>query len=199
MTTKEDFLRCVRLHHMKVLHDDGIYRHLRFASIGAHSWNQWFEIITWPGKLTLSGDMGTWVFARVEDMFQFFRGDELTINPDYWTEKLEAVDRVSRGVRVFNGETFRNALVESLDGYDLTAEERELIKSDLKSIEFSNHEHSVRSDIEDFRSGNAGEFRFTDTWEISGEEWVGRYLWCLYAIVWGIQQYDEAKREAPVA
>ena len=32
-----------------------------------------------------------------------------------------------------------------------------------------------------------------DTWEISGDAFVYHYLWCLYAIVWAIQQYGSVK------
>jgi hypothetical protein len=71
--TEEVFLKDVEKHEMKVLLDNGLYRHLRFAATGQYSWNQWFEIITWPGKLAYSGDMGTYVFERIEDMFEFFR------------------------------------------------------------------------------------------------------------------------------
>lgn len=76
-------------HQMTVLHDDGLYRHLLFKEPGSSFY--WFEVITYPGALTLGGDMGTWTFRRTEDMFEFFRdGRGLTrINPGYWGEKLQ--------------------------------------------------------------------------------------------------------------
>lgn len=77
-------------HQMTVLRDDGLYRHLRFGNergVGEY----WFELVTWPGALTISGDMGGYTFRRVEDMFTFFRGSRhySGINPGYWSEKLD--------------------------------------------------------------------------------------------------------------
>ena len=39
----------------------------------------------------------------------------------------------------------------------------------------------------------AGNLEFYDFWETDLEEYTFRYLWCLYAIVWGITQYDKQK------
>jgi hypothetical protein len=33
-------------------------------------------------------------------------------------------------------------------------------------------------------------------WEIDGEHYCYRYIYCLYAIVWAIRQYDTAKTES---
>src|ERR1035438_10338294 len=67
----ESFLADVAEHAMAVMQDNGVYRHLRFRKPGSS--NMWFDLITWPGSLVISGDMGTWAFSRVEDMFAFFR------------------------------------------------------------------------------------------------------------------------------
>jgi hypothetical protein len=78
--TAEQFLKDVATHSMKVERDDGVYRHLKFRGPESNSWNLWFDIITWPQCLVINGDMGSWTFARVNDMFTFFRhgqGDEL--------------------------------------------------------------------------------------------------------------------------
>ena len=66
--TEEQFLRDVAQHEMTVLHSDGLYRHVHFQQ-RSHSWNQWFDLVTWPGNLTIRGDMGTWTFSRVEDKY----------------------------------------------------------------------------------------------------------------------------------
>jgi hypothetical protein len=80
-------------HQMTVLHDDGLYRHLRFARsqvlgpVHVHTGMYYFDLITWPGFLTIVGDFGpSFVFSRERDMFGFFRGPD--INPGYWAEKL---------------------------------------------------------------------------------------------------------------
>ena len=80
-------------HKMTILNEDGVYRHLRFKTPG--TFNLYFDIITFPGNLMITGDMGTWSFSRIEDMFKFFRSKERHICPDYWAEKLTSVDRNS--------------------------------------------------------------------------------------------------------
>ena len=96
----EHFLRDVASHQMEVLRDDGTHRHLRFQAPG--STDMHFDLITWPGYLCFTGDMGTYVFRRLKDMFNFFRPaddacssrDPLeNIDHQNWAEKLEATDK----------------------------------------------------------------------------------------------------------
>ncbi len=84
--SKERFERETIDHELTILHDDGLYRHVRCARPGSGIHR--FELITWPGHLTISGDVDTALtFRRADDMFQFFRGAG-DINPGYWAEKI---------------------------------------------------------------------------------------------------------------
>ena len=40
---------------MSIERDDGLYRHLRFKSSGTNTY--YFDLVTWPGYLTVTGDM----------------------------------------------------------------------------------------------------------------------------------------------
>jgi hypothetical protein len=101
----------VRPHEMTVLHDDGLYRHLRFMSPDRSSY--WFELITWPGCLTVRGDFGdAFTFARITDMFEFFRGRQ--INPVYWSEK---VDGGRARTTVYSPDRFKQAVWEHVRAY----------------------------------------------------------------------------------
>ena len=84
----ERFAKDVADHQMTVLMDIGVYRHLMFKKPDRSE--HWFEIVTTPGMLVIRGDMETWVFSRIPDMFNFFRGKDGEINADYWQEKLLA-------------------------------------------------------------------------------------------------------------
>lgn len=84
----EAFLKDVESHRMTVLSDSGVNRSLKFENPNCS--NLHFFITTWPGHLCISGDMGTFVFARIHDMFLFFDGKEPQANMDYWSEKLIA-------------------------------------------------------------------------------------------------------------
>lgn len=68
----EQFKRDVQEHALTILRDDGLYRHLRFKRPGTMTC--YFDLVTWPGHLAYVGDMGDYVFTRVEDMLTFFRG-----------------------------------------------------------------------------------------------------------------------------
>lgn len=89
----------------EILSDNGANRHLRFRN--PNSGLYWFELITWPGVLCIHGDGGTYVFSRLNDMFDFFREtpEQLSINPGYWAEKVKAMDTIGK-VFKFCEETF---------------------------------------------------------------------------------------------
>lgn len=84
----ERFKRETAGHQMAVLHDSGLYRHLRFRNPehGIHG----FDLITWPGCLTIRGDIGAYVFSRLPDMFEAFRNPSGDINPHDWAEQLDS-------------------------------------------------------------------------------------------------------------
>lgn len=97
--TQDRFLKDAGSHVMTVIRDDGVHRHLRFRKAPPAGSEYWFDLITWPGSLCIDGDMGTYVFRRLPDMFEFFctdreynekRGRKLGINAGYWGEKLQA-------------------------------------------------------------------------------------------------------------
>ena len=228
--TEETFLKDVAKHEMKVLLDNGLYRHLRFSATGKHLWNQWYDIITWPGRLAYTGDMGTYVFARLEDMFEFFRtrpseSRNLYINTGYWGEKLEAVDRRGKACDFmeFSPELLKgyveDAIKDWVEGFPVEfesdeaeeseakkkfeAELREAIEGDIYSY-LDDGEHEARRALNDFSftpevgrfAPNPRPYEFSDTWEWDCQEYTGRFVWCCYALAWGIQQYDALKAEA---
>jgi hypothetical protein len=92
--SKDDFLDRVKGHELTVLMDNGLHRHVRLSPPDTRTC--YFDLITYPGALLYTGDMGTFLFDRfdrAEDMFKFFRtppGEELRINPNYWEEKIIA-------------------------------------------------------------------------------------------------------------
>lgn len=110
------FARDTAKHQLTVLHEDGLYRHLRAQQPGTG--HCWFDLITWPGTLTIKGDMGTYVFSRAQDMLDFFRRSAWAGQPNlqYWEEKLDAGD-TRTGVRAHSEQLLRQHIAE-----DVTAE-----------------------------------------------------------------------------
>lgn len=189
--SRDEFLKDVATHSMTVLLDQGVYRHLKFKGPAPNSWNQWFELITTPSLLTVHGDMGTWCFSRVEDMFKFFRRSDGGINPSYWAEKLQVgMEEAEK----FDGDGFKHRLIESLEDYSLNDESRAAVIEQLDEIDFNDNEHYIRDRVNDIEEGS---FRFQDTWEISGKAYTFRFIWCLHSIVWGIEQYDALSATDP--
>lgn len=190
--THEQFQKDIKDHGIKVLLDQGLYRHLNFRSKVEDSWNMWFEIVTWPNALEIRGDMGTWSFSRVEDMFTFFRQDKDrpgSINPSYWSEKINAESRYGGPSKKFSMEVFKANVIQSLDGYDLKKRKKAAIIRALNQEVFSGDDVEVllRMALDKF---STEDFTFQDVWEITGEDYTYHFLWCCYAIVWGIEQYD---------
>lgn len=215
-------------HAMAIAHDDGLYRHLRFAPPDGGFY--WFDLVTWPGRLAVTGGYGdTFVFARDTDMFTFFRGKgHSNINPGYWAEKVQdGRDRCSD----YSIDKFQAAVAEEI-------KEHEGDYPGLgKAIEYAlsndyNHEceEGAREFLRDFtyttaegaketasaravweRTGNTADwkifqesemrntFHFVDAWEWDLTDWSWQYLWACHAIVFGIAQYDKAKAETAVA
>lgn len=198
-------------HKMEVLMDNGVYRHLSFRQ-PKNSWHHRFDLVTYPGYLVISGDMGCWVFSRVNDMFQFFRSSDGRINPGYWSEKIQNGSSGGRDdAKEYDGDYYKAALIEHLDGYDLEEHQKKQILDELDGLEFGD-QFSIYSHIQDFEvffdepetelpiselakrpyspPRKRESFTFQDVWEISSKVYSYHFLWCCHAIAWGIQQYD---------
>ena len=190
----ERFAKEVSEHEMKVLHDDGLYRHLLFKRPDSSFY--WFEIITWPGNLLFGGDMGTFAFKRVEDMFTFF--NDRDINPDYWQEKVHAED-VNGGIREYSQEKFKKQVEwyvsEHVRDDGLTDDEAKKLR---EKIDFYMElaDTSTNYGAHDFLYNfHEDDFEFTDSWEWNFKEYTYRFIWCCFAICWAIDKYNESKKE----
>lgn len=198
------FLHDVDGHKLTIHQDQGVFRHIRFAKPGTYCMS--FMLTTWPGHLAISGDMGTFVFNRVEDMFTFFRtkpggwgsDEQVYINPGYWSEKCEAQDTRSEGIREFDRDTFRDRVKECWEEYYEGREECDEALECWDELEYSvlgsENLFEAHAALNDFK--HVG-FRFHDSWEWGLTSATPRYLWCCYAIAWGIQQYDAALDPKP--
>lgn len=194
--TETSFLKDVAEHRMTVLRDDGIHRHLQFRKPGTYCMG--FDLITWPGYLAYTGDMGCYVFTRIEDMFEFFRtdrmqpknGQTLYINRSYWAEKCVAQDR--DGVKKYCPDKFRETVARILDDDKASTDVREAVEEDVLSVA-DDGEYAAHLAARDFDHEG---YQFSDFWEHDLREYTYRYLWCCYALAWGIQQYDNSKHPA---
>ncbi len=225
--TEEEFLKDVQHHQMTIPLNEGVYRHVRFRST-KHGWNQWFDLTTWPGMLTISGDMGTWSFSRLPDMFDFFRGSK--INPSYWAEKLQHGNFSGRqGGKVWDEDVFKERLLDMLKNcYEFKGKKlKEITKAVTEEVFRQEYQHAMVMAAYEFtyefeadrkarekreetmltldRWGSqrqAKKFQFDGVDLPDGMVYSFHLIWCMYAIVWGIQQYDNGMRrpaEIPIA
>ncbi|GAB3656643.1 hypothetical protein [Glycomyces tarimensis] len=192
----ERFARETSDHELTIALDDGMYRHLRFRKPGTGLY--WFDLVTWPGILVINGDCGTYVFSRIDDMFEFFRRADGSINPQYWAEKLSDA---GRSAKAYSEQVFRARLEEALADYEC---EYPVQTEDVDKARTVIAEHEELADLgyEDNARDLLNELeRHTVvvgdlTWEWDLSDWDWQYLWCCHAIVWGIAQYDAAKAGA---
>jgi hypothetical protein len=153
----ERFAKETAAHEMTVLHDDGLYRHLRFKD--PNYFGYWFDLITVPGVLIFRGDGASYVFARITDMFEFFRAGArddglIHINPHYWAEKLTSdsdsvmkydQDLFERQVKEYVAE----AIKEGTAPRGISRAVRDLLENgDIT------HEDGARRELEEFRYGD---------------------------------------------
>jgi hypothetical protein len=186
---------------MTVLHDDGLYRHLRFRRPDTGLY--WFELVTWPGSLCFHGDVGTWVFSRTTDMATFFGRPGQDINPGYWAEKVQAGE-----TRRYDEDQARayvqDAFADHLEAHGLAwplAEVRDLwaeIDRDVLSEIYD--EHTFRSAVSSFyHQDGKRRFSFDQTdWDLRG--FSAQFLWACFAVQWGVNQYraHKAAEETPM-
>lgn len=208
--TYERFAKDTATHAMEVVLDQGMYRHLKFRRPGTYCYG--FDVVTWPGHLAISGDMGASVFTRLPDMFEFFRTkpdrtarEPLYINRSYWAEKCVANDGPQK---VFSADGLRQVVKERFDDYvadrhdaddqppawaaDLWNELQDgILNLDRESTDFAlaaMHDFEPQDDrYESFR------FHDVSDYANSVQDYSFHMVWRMYAIAHAVKAYDEQK------
>ena len=189
----ERFKKTVIEHEMIVVRNDGLHRHLTFKR--PHTYNHHFHITTWPGYLAISGDVGCYVFARLPDMFRFFRGDG--INPGYWGEKLQSIER-NGGYREFSEDRFHEAIKSDFEQWSFDDDDQKakawaaLQESDLaEDSSPETIEQAVRIAM-DYKCPVTGS-GFAEFWDHDLRDYTFRFLWCCHAIRWAVGEVDRRR------
>ncbi len=194
--TKESFLKDVENHEMKILKDDGLYRHIRYKR--PETMNMFFDIITFPHGLLYRGDMGEFYFERVEDMLCFFRNNksELEINIGYWGEKCQSED-VRGGMNEFDSSIWEETIKEYWEECfeeETDSEEAKEVWEELETIfHGDDSECEYVSRVNNFSVSHIDtKFNLWELWESlgSGKRATYHFVWCCYAIAWAVIQYD---------
>jgi hypothetical protein len=141
-----------------------------------------FDILTWSGHLCYTGDMGTYVFARIEDMFDFFRGRR--INPQYWGEKVIASG--TEGVMRYDARTAATAIKDWVREYPSVLK-RAVYSDVLPAVEEG--EDYLRRLCYDYEYD--GHLVFQDFYEANLHAYTYHFIFACRAIVWGISKFEE--------
>jgi len=186
---------------MTVINDDeeNVQRHLMFSHNGSSCYR--YDIHTWPGYLMVTGDMGTYVFRRIHDMFEFFDtgSPNYKINTGYWAEKLEAIDShcgSDASIKEYLSDNFRTMIKEEFDqwveGWEIEKEEADDVWEDIgyEILEHAEDEHQAYNAAYNYHHNN---LNFYDINFSGCREYNFHFRWILYAIVDGIKQYKDSK------
>lgn len=200
--TKEQFLKDVANHQITINLDQGVYRDITVAK--PNSVDMHFNITTRPGYLMFTGDMGSFTFSRLQDMFKFFRKEE--INPGYWEEKLAACD--SRcSAKEFSPELVKEILMDHLNehlaeidtgNYDSDMYQSNEAIAAIRSLigTAEDNEQHFYNELGSWDDSVNGGVDMDCWWEWDFKDFTYHYIWCCYAIVHAIKLYDEVKGEA---
>ena len=195
----ERFLKDTKNHGMEILKDDGVYRHIKYS--GEHG-AYWYTLTTWPGHLCISGDMGTCVFARVEDMFEFFIMNDSdwnkpnVINPGYWEEKVLSISKFGDGIKEFCKEAFEQFVYQKVREHfkddDMQMQDcMEEVEADVLCDMHDNHPQVL---FEKLQSFSYKDFCYdVHSWP-NFYRYTHYYIWLCYAIVQGITIYNAASK-----
>jgi len=163
---------------------------LRYANVD--SFHYAFDIVTYPGTLVVTGDMGSYTFQRLIDMFHFFNQEH--INTQYWGEKLVA----------HSNNDFKRYSPSDLEEYvkdhfecrkeEYSEEERIALWAEIESVLGAENEYEAHDALSNFEDDNTG-YTFEDSWEADLWHYSYRFIWICYAIQYGVSTYYKEKEK----
>lgn len=187
-------------HQLTILHDDGMYRHLRMSAPGTRMWS--WDIVTWPGHLATGGDVADGLtFSREEDMIGFFkpgRGDRAyysdgapSIDFRYWAEKLQGDQRQT--VKEYKHKDFVDYVREHLT--DQLPHDRNLTPELIEELVAE-----ARAEDENPQAALAWmegyDKYFSDPWEHDFRDYTFHFHLGCYAVNAAVQAYVKHTAEA---
>lgn len=190
---KIQFLKEIADHKLEIARNNDVDRHLKFRGKACFLW---FDIITWGGSFCIQGDMGTWVFSHTHDMFEFFshgQKEDLRINPRYWAEKINMCEgHEKHNYQEWSSDKFKKHITQFVSEFNKECDEENVItKDELESLlDTASDEFYAINEVLSFRDNEL--YILEDCGDFCDYKY--HFIWCLYAIVWGINKYNELTR-----
>lgn len=202
------FLGDTKNHRLTIHQNDGLYRHMTMRNPQSGAYH--FNVTTFPGYLVFTGDMGSYTFSRLRDMFEFHRIDwdrEVpTIDYGYWGSKAEALDRHG-GETDFDENAFKQAALRAFWDHDWTdiQTKRQVWEYDVRDIISGGHNNGQEatrammgvsydrtSEYDWGGSRTTTCFPFDDFYEYGQFKKPGfRLKWACWAIAYTIRCFDK--------
>jgi hypothetical protein len=204
MSTRDEaraaFQRDTRNHDLHIIHEggpDNLVRYLRADRDGSSIYH--FNIVTWPGYLSITGDMGSFTFARTRDMFNFF--GEGRINEGYWSEKLQHPGGADAVAMEFDAEACSDHIRDDFRQWFADADRdarkaiipiaRELMARQFDSMEEALH--GIDDETRYWDSAEHGDHPWCEFWDHRCMGYRYDFLWCCHAITWAVKRYRQIK------
>lgn len=192
-----DFLAYTSDLDINVLRDEGgLYRHIRFGQLGEVSW---FDLITWPNRLVITGDLGDYTFAHVGDLLDMFETTSHGyINPGYWATLLRATGHPAR--EVSETKVIEHVVHDFWKRREPTIGRNralfQAIRDEILDRVGHGDERELLANFEHYDMTTRTFFTFPDAagWDL--DDWSVHYLRACWAIVWGIRRYRRATTQA---
>lgn len=193
-------------HVAKVIHADGLYRHIRFAPATGGGF-YWIDFHTAPGLLTIRGDMGTFVFrSDEEDILGLFARIGTPDLRHLSESRLVAADRVD-GWRGFSEDMFAYRVIDHVVAttQHLTRSEQEAILHDVrKHVIDSDSHHIVTAEIADLAVSEYPDhaetsWRFGSSFSRDYDDWSFRFAYNAVAAVRFSVVYEQGAMTAVAA
>lgn len=173
------FVNDIEQHVITELHRAGLHGYWHCAK--PTDSNMWFDIVTFPGGLLITGDMGDYLFRRHDDMIPFMRGSAMSFG--YVAEKCVAHDG---RLREWQPELFREALDAFYAENKNDHEDPETFKERLDDL------RRWADDGEQAAMQAAHESGLFDAHDPLDCRTFGyHFLWCLHAIKWFCDRVED--------
>lgn len=173
--------------------DEGLFRHLFFQGNDFYS----FEVLTYPGKLVVSGGMGTFVFSRTPDMLRdFFKSGY--VNTSYWEEKVIASPD---GTRRFDHDAFTRVALEGFWSWSREEQDNRRVAEIWDKVKWEllddwndiMTEQDARTAFADFRADY--DVDLDHNGEASLTPYTAQFLWSAHAALLAAQTYRHYVRQ----
>jgi hypothetical protein len=183
-TIAENAARAFAEHVVTVEHEHGLYRHYRCAKPGTG--NYAFHVVTFPGRLIVSGDIGDMAWSRCPDMIEWAAGAVESIG--YFAEKvwgsIPTEEWCEDTAREVIAEEYKNALedTQGLEADELaeaTEKANEIKDELLRSLDEGEHSFATAYYESDWYGGDFPNVR----------DFTAEYLWCREAVCWFLRWY----------